>query len=686
MTEEVLESESRESGESHRLTIAEELVLLMLKDDLGFVAAPTSDWRMWCGFAGAVILDLSFRNRVDADLDTLVVIDPTPTGDVVLDPALEIIAYEQTPRTPQFWVEYFAPNADVFIEFVLQRLVNLGILVHDTGGYWQLSNKVLRTGQYVGPGLEQQEEVKARIRRALFDEEIPDPHDVTLIGLLLVCDGFPSMLEADEFEMAQERIQLLASMDLFGQAIRSAVGDSDPASAQPERPKRLPVPKVKLRSYLKSKALRKKDLVRFLTEQYEEYGPVFRLSGFGKGAVVLAGADMNQWVARRGRLYLRTRDYLEDFQTAWGTARSIASLDGADHFRMRKIYRAGTSRAAVEDRLDDLFRIGRERIGTWLDGAVVPGEMECQRLTGCQIAQVTTSIDPAISVLDGLLEYEFRALKIHLMKVMPEFMLKTPRMKRYLKDVLEVYRQIHESHTIEERAGKPRDFVDDLLTLHKSDPQFMPQTDLEFAFLATLIAGHYLGSQMSFALYEMMKNPDCYEKVSAEADALFENGDPTKDHVTMDAIDYTHRFIMEVMRLHPVIPVHNRMAMNEFEVDDYLVPARSNILVAFTATQYLEEHFKDADKFDPDRFGPEREEHRKRGAFYPFGLGTHTCLGSRFTELHLVSNLLLVAHHCDLEMIPKDYELKLSPLPKFSPDKSFKFKVKSLRNPLPAAV
>ena len=684
MVEEVLESEQKESSEAHRLTIAEELVLLMLKDDLGFVAAPTSDWRMWCGFAGAVILDLSFRNRIDADLDHLHVLDATPTGDAILDPALEIISYEQTPRTTQYWVENLAPNADVFIEFVLQRLVNLGILVHDTGGYWQLSNKVLRTGQYVGPGLEQQEEVKARIRRALFDEEIPDPHDVTLIGLLMVCDGFPSMLDADEFELAEERIRLLASMDLFGQAIRSAVGDSDPASTQPARPKRLPVPKVKLSSYLKSKHLRKKDLCRFLSEMHEEYGPVFRLGLLGEGSVVLAGADMNQWAARRGRLYLRTRDYLEDFQSAWGTARSIASMDGADHFRMRKIYRAGNARSVVEDRLDDLFRIGRERIGLWLDGNSVPGEMECQRFTGCQIAQLATSIDPPISVLDGLMQYEFRALKIHVMHVMPKFMLKTPRMKRYLSDVIEVYRHIHESHSSAERENRPRDFVDDLLTLHKSDPQFLPETDLEFAFLAPLIAGHYLGSQMSFALYEMLKHPECYAKITAEADALFEGGDPTKDDVTMDRIDFTHRFLMEVMRLHPVIPVHNRKAMNEFEVDDYLVPARSTVLVAFAATQYLEEHFKDADKFDPDRFGPEREEHRKRGAYYPFGLGTHTCLGSRFTELNLVANILLVAYHCNLEMIPKDYQLKLSPLPKFSPAKSFKFKVKSVRNPLPA--
>lgn len=685
MTEEVLESEARESSEFHRLTIAEELVLLMLKDDLGFVAAPTSDWRMWCGFAGAVILDLSFRNRIDADLDHLHVIDPTPIGDDILDPALQIMAYDDTPRTTQYWVEYFAPNADVFIEYVLQRLVNMNILVHDAGGYWQLSDKVLRTGQYVGPGLEQQEEVRARIRRSLFDEEIPDPHDVTLIGLLLVCDGFRSMLDADEFEFAQERIQLLASMDLFGQAIRSAVGDSDLDAVQPTRQKRLPVPKVKLSSYLKSKSIRKKDFCRFLGEMCEEYGPVFNLSIFGRDTIVLAGAEMNQWVARRGRLYLRTRDYLEDFQTAWGTARSIASMDGADHFRMRKVMRASNARTTVENRLDDLFRIGRERITTWIDESVLPGEMECQRFTGRQIAQLTTSIDPPISVLDGLLIYEFRALKIYVMNVMPKFMLKTPRMKKHLNDVLEVYRHIHESHTTEERADKPRDLVDDLLSLHKSDPQFLPETDLEFAFIAPLIAGHYLGSQMSFALYEMMKNNDFYARIVAEADALFKNGDPTKEDVTLDAIDFTHRFIMETMRAHPVIPVHSRTAMNEFEVDDYLVPTRSTVLVAFTATQFMDEHFKDAKKFDPDRFAPGREEHRKRGAFYPFGLGTHTCLGSRFTELHLVVNLLLVAHHCELEMVPKDYELKLNPLPKFSPAKSFKFRVKALRNPLTEA-
>ena len=112
-------------------------------------------------------------------------------------------------------------------------------------------------------------------------------------------------------------------------------------------------------------------------------------------------------------------------------------------------------------------------------------------------------------------------------------------------------------------------------------------------------------------------------------------------------------------------------------------PARSKVLVAFPAAHYMAENFRNPDTFDIDRFAPPRNEHRKRGAYQSFGGGTHTCLGSRFTELVMVANLLLLAHHLELEMVPADYKLKLSPLPKFSPNKKFRFRVKRVRNPIP---
>ena len=671
------------ASELREMTIAEELILLLLKDDTGFVA-PIPEWRMSCALVGAVLLDLSFKNRIDTDLETLSVVDPTPTGDELLDPTLLAISEEAGKHSPRFWVERLAARADDINELVFDRLVEREILEHDTAGFWSLSGKVARSGRYPlvdgAPG----EEIRRRVMRTLFDEEIPDPHDVTVIGLVRACDGFRALLTPEEHEEAEERIELIAGMDLFGRAVLAAVRTSYTPPASVRRAGSEPLPKVGLWDCLTSASFRAGNLPKFFAEQAERHGPAYALSLPGREIVILAGAEMNHWVGRKGRLHLRTRDYLENFQGAWGTARSIASMDGADHYRMRKAARAGNSRAVMEDRIAEVFALGRASFRQWGVDAVLPGELTCQRFIGQQIARLSTSIDPSLPVLDGLLAFEWRALQVYVLGILPPITLKTPAMRRAHKAVLELYAQIHADHSPAQRENKRRDLVDDLMDLHQSDPQFLPETDLEFSFIAPLIAGHYVGSAMSFLLYEMMANPDLYKRVAEEADALFANGDPAADDFDLKAIDVAHRVVMENLRLHPVIPVHNRTAANAFEVDGKLVPARSTILVAYTAPHYMAENFEEPEKFDIDRYTPPRNEHRKRGAYHPFGTGTHTCLGSRFSELMMVADLLLIAHHLELELVPKNYKLKLSPIPKFSPNKKFKFRVKRLRHPIPS--
>ena len=667
--------------EVHSMTIAEELILLLLNDETGFLAA-VPEWRMSCSLVGAVLLDLSFWKRIDTDFDRLQVLDATPTGDELLDPTLATIAAETESRSPQYWVERLAANADDINEMAFNRLVAREILEHDTAGFWSRSGKVARSGRYPlvdgAPG----EEVRSRVMRALFDNELPDPRDVTIVALVQACDGFKAMLGPDEYEEGEERIDLIAGLDIFGRAVLAAVRSSyaPPASLHAGRES---LPELGLWDCLKSPSFRAGNLPKFFAEQAERVGPAYSVKLPSTQFVVLAGAEMNHWVGRKGRLHLRTRDYLEDLQTAWGTARSIASMDGADHYRMRKASRAGTARKVVEDRLAELFLLGRRSFRQWPVGHVLPGEMTCQRWLGRQIARLTTSFDPSDELIDGLLAFEFRALLVYVMGMLPAISLRTPRMRRAHKAVLQTYAEIFASHSPAQRQDAPRDIVDDLMDLHEGDPQFLPETDLEFAFIAPLIAGHYCGSAMSFALYEMMTHPDLAERIAAEADALFADGDPAASSFDMDAIDVTHRFMMENLRLHPVIPVHNRTAANSFEVDGKLVPARSTVMVAYPAPHFMAEHFAEPDKFDIERFAPPRNEHRKRGAYQPFGIGAHTCLGQRFTEFAMVADLLLLAHHLELEMVPANYKLKISPLPKFSPNKKFKFRVKRIRNPIP---
>lgn len=667
---------------SSELTLAEELVVLLLNENEGHITALSPNWRLWCGFAGSVLLDLSLQNRLDVDLEGVKVIDATPTGNPLLDPFLSVIREEEKVRGPRYWVERFAHEADGFIDNVLERLVREQILVEDSAGFWSLSDDIVRKSRHADASAGESEEVRDRIRRAILSDELPHPHDVTLIALLQACDGFRAILDVDEYEATQDRITLLAGLDLFGQAILQSVSTTyqPPTSLFQSRVQALP--KVSLLDCLKSKSFREKNLPKFLAEMYQRYGPVFAWSTPFTKAVVLVGPEMNRWVNRRGRLFLRTRDYIQDFLTAWGAGRTIASMDGAEHFRMRKLMRAGTSRAVVENRLDEVFDRGRANLNTWQVGETLPGEITMQRFIGRQISQLSVSVEPSDQTLDDLQDYEFRALLVHVLKILPAFTLKTRRMKRALNSVHSLYEQIHASHTPGQREGMPPDLVDDLVGVHDSDPQFLPITDLGFFFIAAIIAGHYSASAMSFAVYELLEHPDMWRKVTEEADALFKDGDPTFEQLTMESIDFTHRFIMEVLRLHPVIPFHFRTAMNSFEVEKFRIPERQSVMLPYASCHFLDEFFENPDAFDPDRYLEPRSEHRQPGIYQPFGIGTHACLGNRFTEFHMVSCLLLITHHLELELMPKNYKLKLSPLPKYSPDKGFKFRVSNVRHPL----
>jgi len=662
---------------------AEEILLMLLDEKTGYFI-PIPEWKMSCVLAGGVLMDLALENRIDTDVETLTLIDATPTGDKLLDPTLEEIAKETEIHPPQFWIERIARYADAINTQALHRLSKAGVLDADEGGFWNLSSKVARSGRYPLVDGRTGEEIKSRIMRTLLDDEIPDPRDIAIIGLMHSCGGIRAMMEPEEYELAEERIELLSKMDLIGQNIGAAVHSSyrPPESMRTVRHRAMPV--VGLKEMLFSKTFRSRDMTKFFAEQAKKHGPVFELRGGGRKIVVLASAELNHWFIQKGRLHVRSQDFIEDFQRTWGTGRSIASMDGADHFRMRRVVRAGNSRAVVEDRLDEVLSLARGHFHRWGIGKAVRGEMACQRLVGEQIANLSVSIAPA-EILDDLLKYEYRALMVTIHKFLPHFLLRTPAMKRALKRVLDLYAQIHASHTPAQRAGKRRDLVDDLMDLHYSDPQFLPETDLGFAFIAPIIAGHYLGSQTTFAIYEFIKNPDLRERIAAEADALFANGDPTAADLDVSAIDVTHRFIMETLRVHPVIPIHLRAVMNGFEVEGYKIPPHTTLMVAFTAAHFDERSFKDPDTFDIDRFAPPRSEHKQYpGAYAPFGIGTHTCGGARWSELQLAVNLLLIARHLELEMDPPNYKLGINPIPKMSPDKKFGFRVARHRHPFKA--
>ena len=73
------------------LGFVEEIVLLQLDDSQGkFVNLPMSAADVV--LAGAALMELALDNRVDCDLERLILVDSKPTGDDILDDVLKQLA------------------------------------------------------------------------------------------------------------------------------------------------------------------------------------------------------------------------------------------------------------------------------------------------------------------------------------------------------------------------------------------------------------------------------------------------------------------------------------------------------------------------------------------------------------------------------------------------------------------
>ena len=674
-------TQSKEGVATRTLSLPEELILMLLNEENGYFHQ-VPGWALNCAIVGATLAELSLQSRIDTDMDSLFLVDRNATGDATLDPILSEIAGDPVRRNAQYWIERLAPHAESIIDSILNRLVDLKVLEFHEGEFWTLSRTAWQTELYTGSDEGTAAEfVKTRIGKVILANEIPAPRDVIIIALINTCDVFRFILPLDS--EAEERIQLICKMDLIGRSIAEAVSHNLAGPLLRHSALAKKIPSVSLRKLLFNPHVRSGNVPALFADLAAEYGPVFQIKPpLGKPMTFLAGAETNRWVHRNGRMYLRAKDYFADFEKVYGASGVLPSLDGADHFRLRKSMSAAYSRGRLEEQLDQLYHHAREYMAAWKVGDVYPATPLSRRMINGQISPMSVSVDSQ-DIFDDLSKYKERALLTHIVKVLPKFMLSTPGMRRRAGAVDILLERVQGVHTPAQRAGAPRDLADDLLSLHASDPQFVPESNLRFALSAALIASVYLGDAFSFALYAMASQPELYKKIQSEADALFENGDPVGDDYSLAAMDVTHRFLMECLRMYPIVPMSLRNVMNSCMVEGYELPVGERLYIAQTAGHYMPEIFPDPFTFDIDRYLPHRNEHHSPG-YAPNGLGTHTCLGFKWMELQLAVNVLMVAHYFTIEVSPAKYKLGFNPLPSLKPDKKLKFRIAERRREIPA--
>ena len=199
------------------------------------------------------------------------------------------------------------------------------------------------------------------------------------------------------------------------------------------------------------------------------------------------------------------------------------------------------------------------------------------------------------------------------------------------------------------RVGE--DFLQTLMDSQYSSGAHLSEHEITGMLLAAMFAGHHTSSvTTAWSLIELLDNPHCMDEVLAELDAVYAEDRPV-DYHSLREITRTEWAVKEALRLHPPLFMLVRVALQDFVYKDYLIPKGDWVIISPTVSHRMPSVFRDPLRFDPQRFGPGREEDKRDFAYIPFGGGRHKCMGNAFALLQIKAILAVLLRRYEFELV-----------------------------------
>ncbi|EPS68065.1 hypothetical protein M569_06708, partial [Genlisea aurea] len=162
-------------------------------------------------------------------------------------------------------------------------------------------------------------------------------------------------------------------------------------------------------------------------------------------------------------------------------------------------------------------------------------------------------------------------------------------------------------------------------------------------------------SSLLWAVTLLDSHPDVLEKVREEVAGLWS---PEEDcPISGDRLremKYTEAVAREVVRIRAPATLVPHVAGDDFAVNEkYVIPKGAIVFPSVYDSSY--QGFPEPEKFDPERFMPDRHEDQVyRQNFLAFGAGSHQCVGQKYAINHLKLFIALFATLVDFRRDPTD--------------------------------
>ena len=415
------------------------------------------------------------------------------------------------------------------------------------------------------------------------------------------------------------------------------------------------------------------DLIGFIVAQYKRVGPIFRVRVLNQEIVIMAGPETNIFVTQEGADKFSSREAWYAYGREFGVEDQLQDIDGEPHARMRKLMKPSYSAHTLLADIPLLVEIAKSAVSRFQVGEEIPALYLFRLIVTEQLGRALAHHAPGDD-LESMITTIRMALNVYVNKQSPAFMLRTSSYQEAKRRYQRMGRDILAEHRATSRETP--DLVDTILAAsQKDDFKDVLGSEEQVAYAATgpFVAGlDTAANECAFMLYELLKHPDILKLCVEEADQLFAHDVPEQTQLRAHGV--LHNAMMETLRLHSIGPVVNRTAAKTFEFAGCRVNKGQNVLIATTAAHFLPEIFPDPYSFDIARYSESRKEHKKRGAYFPFGIGPHLCLGAGAAEAQIVLVIATILHMVRLEQVHPEEKLRVKNDP--TPTFGYKFRVR----------